>query len=62
LWLSAFSENGRAIAFYTRWGFRIAGEHDFVVGNDRQRDYVMLYESPVNSDQITNPGNAKEGS
>ena len=62
LWLSAFSENGRAIAFYTRWGFRIAGEHDFVVGNDRQRDYVMLYESPVNSDQITNPANAKEGS
>ncbi len=42
LWLSAFSENGRAIAFYKRWGFRIAGEHDFIVGNDRQRDYLML--------------------
>ena len=42
LWLSAFSGNGRAIAFYKRWGFRIVGEHDFIVGNDRQRDYLML--------------------
>ena len=45
LWLSAFSGNGRAIAFYHRWGFRIAGEHDFIVGTDRQRDYLMLHES-----------------
>jgi GNAT superfamily N-acetyltransferase len=38
LWLSAFSGNGRALAFYKRWGFRIAGVHDFIVGSDRQRD------------------------
>lgn len=46
LWLSAFSGNARAIAFYKRWGFRVAGEHDFIVGTDRQRDSLMLYEPP----------------
>jgi len=56
LWLSAFSGNGRAIAFYKRWNFRIAGEHDFIVGADRQRDYLMLYQPSID------PGNAKEGS
>ncbi|MBS1802264.1 MAG: GNAT family N-acetyltransferase [Acidobacteria bacterium] len=59
LWLSAFSGNGRAIAFYKRWGFRIAGEHDFIVGTDRQRDYLMLHETSANSG---NTSNAKEGS
>ena len=54
LWLSAFSGNARAISFYKRWGFRIAGEHDFIVGTDRQRDYLMLYERPGN------PSNTKE--
>lgn len=49
LWLSAFSGNGRAIAFYKRWGFRITGEHDFMVGNDRQRDYLMLRQDPDGS-------------
>lgn len=49
LWLSAFSGNGRALAFYKRWGFRIAAEHDFIVGTDRQRDYLMLYEKPSNA-------------
>lgn len=44
VWLSAFSGNARAIAFYTRWRFRIAGEHDFIVGTDRQRDYLMLHQ------------------
>ena len=53
LWLSAFSGNGRAISFYKRWGFRIAGEHYFIVGADRQRDYLMLH---VRSKHL---GNAK---
>jgi diamine N-acetyltransferase len=50
LWLSAFSGNGRAIAFYRRWGFRVAGEHDFIVGKDRQRDYLMVLDSAINSE------------
>ena len=48
LWLSAFSGNERAISFYKRWGFRVVGEHDFIVGTDRQRDYLMLYQRQSN--------------
>jgi ribosomal protein S18 acetylase RimI-like enzyme len=42
VWLSVFSENPRAIAFYRRYGFEIAGEQEFLVGSDRQRDFLML--------------------
>lgn len=41
VWLSVYSGNPRAIAFYTHWGFHIAGEQDFLVGMDRQKDYLM---------------------
>ena len=44
LWLSVFSENQRAIAFYGRWGFRIAGTQYFLVGSDRQKDQIMQRE------------------
>lgn len=42
LWLSVFEHNARAIAFYTKCGFAISGTKDFVVGTDRQTDYVMV--------------------
>ena len=41
LWLGVWERNHRAIAFYERWGFVKVGEHDFMVGSDRQRDWVM---------------------
>ena len=41
VWLSVFSENPRAIRFYERWGFKIIGTHDFLVGDDPQQDFVM---------------------
>jgi diamine N-acetyltransferase len=41
VWLSVFSENARAIAFYQRWGFRIVGTQKFMVGNDPQEDFLM---------------------
>lgn len=41
LWLSVWQQNSRAIAFYQRLGLRIVGEQDFVVGSDRQRDWIM---------------------
>jgi ribosomal protein S18 acetylase RimI-like enzyme len=41
LWLSVFSENPRAIAFYQRWGFRVTGSRIFLVGTDEQKDYLM---------------------
>jgi len=42
IWLSAFSENSRAIAFYKKWGFEIVGEQMFIVGTDHQKDVLML--------------------
>ncbi|HWT64815.1 MAG TPA: GNAT family N-acetyltransferase [Terracidiphilus sp.] len=41
LWLSVFSGNPRAIAFYQRWGFRVTGSRIFLVGTDEQKDYLM---------------------
>jgi len=46
VWLSVYSENPRAIAFYKKWGFRIVGRHEFLVGADRQQDFVMRRDSP----------------
>ena len=43
-WLSVFSGNQRAIAFYQKCGFRIAGVRYFLVGADRQQDYLMRHE------------------
>jgi ribosomal protein S18 acetylase RimI-like enzyme len=42
MWLSVWERNPRAIAFYTKHGFRIAGAKDFWVGSDRQTDHVMI--------------------
>jgi diamine N-acetyltransferase len=41
VWLSVYSENPRAIAFYSRWKFRVVGTHHFLVGDDAQKDLVM---------------------
>ena len=40
-WLGVWEHNARAIAFYRKYGFVEVGEHDFMLGNDRQRDLVM---------------------
>jgi len=41
LWLGVWELNPRAIAFYEKCGFRKVGRQYFMVGSDRQRDYVM---------------------
>ena len=41
IWLGVWEKNERAIDFYIRWGFEKFGEHDFVLGNDVQRDWMM---------------------
>jgi len=41
LWLAVWQENPRAIAFYKRVGFAVAGVQDFVLGTDVQHDLVM---------------------
>lgn len=42
LWLSVWERNPRAIAFYTKTGFRNVGTKDFWVGSDRQTDFVLV--------------------
>lgn len=44
LWLSVWEHNPRAIAFYRKYGFEVAGNHVFTVGSDPQRDLVMVAE------------------
>ena len=41
LWLGVWEFNERAIEFYHRQGFVDVGEHDFMLGNNRQTDLIM---------------------
>ena len=45
IWLGVWQHNERAIRFYERWGFRRVGELTFILGSQRQTDFVM--ERPV---------------
>jgi diamine N-acetyltransferase len=42
LWLSAWTEAARALAFYSKQGFRIVGCSAFAVGSDSKDNWVML--------------------
>ena len=33
--------NARAIAFYSKWGFEVVGDAEFVLGDDVQQDLLM---------------------
>jgi GNAT superfamily N-acetyltransferase len=46
LWLGVWEFNPRAIAFYTKCGFRDVGSHTFVLGTDHQTDRIMLAPVP----------------
>jgi len=41
IWLGVWEHNQRAIDFYTHWGFEKFAEHDFILGNDVQKDWLM---------------------
>lgn len=45
LWISVWSENLGAQRFYARYGFAFAGEYEFIVG--RQRDREFIYRRPA---------------
>ena len=42
IWLGVWEHNLRAIRFYSKWGFEKFGEHDFILGTDRQTDWLMM--------------------
>jgi diamine N-acetyltransferase len=41
IWLGVWEHNQRAIQFYRRFGFEKFGEHVFMLGNDKQNDWLM---------------------
>lgn len=41
LWLGVWERNARAAAFYEKYGFARVGEHTFLLGADRQTDWVL---------------------
>jgi len=41
IWLGVWEKNDRAIEFYRKWGFEKFAEHDFVLGDDVQTDWLM---------------------
>lgn len=41
IWLGVWEHNQRAIDFYKRWGFEKFAEHDFILGDDIQKDWLM---------------------
>ena len=41
LWLGVWEHNPRAMAFYRKFGLEVVGSHDFMLGQERQRDLVM---------------------
>jgi diamine N-acetyltransferase len=41
VWLAVWQENPRAIAFYSKQGFRTVGSQEFLLGTDVQLDWVM---------------------
>src|SRR5690606_3037078 len=40
LWLSVWSENLGAQRFYARYGFAFASEYEFIVGEQRDREFI----------------------
>lgn len=45
LWISVWSENPGAQRFYGRYGFAFAGEYEFIVGAQRDREF--MYRRPA---------------
>lgn len=42
VWLGVWENNLKAQAFYQKFGFKKVGSHDFILGDDKQTDYILL--------------------
>ncbi|MGF1522077.1 MAG: GNAT family N-acetyltransferase [Leptolyngbyaceae cyanobacterium] len=42
IWLGVWEKNYRAQRFYQRWGFRQVGTHEFVLGKNKQTDFILM--------------------
>lgn len=47
IWLGVWQQNQRAIDFYMNWGFEKFGTHIFMLGDDRQTDWLMKKKLPT---------------
>ncbi len=43
IWLDVWDKNERAIRFYEKWGFRIVGDAEYVIGSDVTNDFIMQW-------------------
>lgn len=41
VWLGVWEKNDKALRFYRNSGFYAVGTHSFVMGDDKQTDYIM---------------------
>jgi ribosomal protein S18 acetylase RimI-like enzyme len=54
VWLGVWEHNMRAITFYEQWGFRKFGAHEFILGRDKQTDWLMAKVLKEHSKDIGN--------
>jgi GNAT superfamily N-acetyltransferase len=57
VWLGVFTHNARAITFYSKCGFRVAGDTTFYMGETPERDHVMVWNSARSGDRDQGSGN-----
>ena len=49
LWLGVWEHNYRAQSFYRKWGFVEVGTHNFQLGDDAQKDFLMQKDLTVSA-------------
>ena len=40
-YVSCYTENSQALAFYAHYGFEVIGTYDFEVGEHRDQDHIL---------------------
>ncbi len=51
IWLGVWEKNDKAMDFYEKFGFTKFGSHDFMMGDDRQLDYLMIKDLNIDSEE-----------
>jgi ribosomal protein S18 acetylase RimI-like enzyme len=46
LWVGVWERNARAISFYGQWQFETVGDHEFMLGSNKQTDLIMARPVP----------------
>ncbi len=55
VWLGVWERNARALRYYRKAGFSVAGAHRFVLGSDPQRDLILVLRADAASDDTEGP-------